>query len=54
LLTSAAEETKYVIHLIKMSGMSENNTVVKTAKHDQKSYFGHFQILLEMCTEICT
>jgi len=40
-------------HLIKMSRMSANYIVGKTAKYVQKSSFAHFQILLEMGTEIC-
>ena len=40
-------------HLIEMSRMSANYIFGKTAKRDQKSLFAHFQILIEMGSEIC-
>jgi len=33
--------------------MLENYVVWKTAKYDQKSFLAHFQILMEIDTEIC-
>jgi len=36
-----------------MSRMSANYIFGKTAKYDQKSFFAHFHISLEMGTEIC-
>jgi len=41
-----------VTHLIKMSHMLANYIFGKTAKYDQV-IFAHFQISLEMGTEIC-
>jgi len=43
----------YVTHLIEMSRMSANDIFGKTAKYDQKSFFAHFHILLEMGTQMC-
>jgi len=42
-----------VTHLIEMSRMSANYIFGKTAERDQKSLFAHFQILIEMGSEIC-
>ena len=39
-------------HLIEMSRMSANYIVGKTSKCAEKSLFAHFQILLEIGTEI--
>ena len=40
-------------HLIKMSHMLANYIFGKTAKYDQKSFFPHFKISLDVGTEIC-
>ena len=42
-----------VTHLIKMSPLSANYIVGKTAKYDQTSFFTHFQILMELGIELC-
>ena len=47
------ELTIIVTHLIEMSRMSASYIFGKTAKCDQKSFFAHFQILMEMGSEIC-
>jgi len=42
-----------VTRLIEMSRMSTSYIFGKTAKCDQNSFCSHFQILIEMGSEIC-